>query len=283
MTPDRKKNSQTLQIFVLVLILGGVGFSGFTLWKVNSLQSQANRHQTALSNLENIHELFKKSYEYQNDFHNYFLSLNYEMNESVNLGLITEAEANITIETALFEYRGKRMYDDAYIEGSFRYDRNITELEAVSPNVRELFALMPTYIWVSSDYEIELYLVFEFYELFNNTGSYLEAISIEFSYPHTKALIYEIFTQGYDPPYIIQGGESRWTVFNNYTRVHHQEPLGQINIQIQGFLLGNGINAIAIILLGLAADFKKGIGLKIVIFVSALGIMGWSILSLYLL
>ena len=62
MTPDRKKNSQTLQIFVLVLILGGVGFSGFTLWKVNSLQTQANRHQTALSNLGNLYDLIEKSW-----------------------------------------------------------------------------------------------------------------------------------------------------------------------------------------------------------------------------
>ena len=98
-------------------------------------------------------------------------------------------------------------------------------------------------------------------------------------YTYTDELIEEVFSQGEDPPFIFL---NNIYTFERYMRINHVMPLSASESKIQLNLIGNGIAAIAVVLLGLCIDFKVK-WLKIISIVLAFLIMGFSIFGLWTL
>lgn len=68
-----------------------------------------------------------------------------------------------------------------------------------------------------------------------------------------------------------------------YIRENHTQPMLQIQSQIQAYILGNGINAVAVLVLSFAANFDDKLLLKIISLVILVGLLGFSAVSIVLL
>ncbi len=176
-----------------------------------------------------------------------------------------------------------------WLSQSLLRDENITVMKTLSPQLDTLFNppgvgdFWLISFFVSPTYETDSsYLTYgNYYDQFLHgvlTVSEFASVQLDFPYTHVEALIEEVFTRGYDPPIFVN---YNFTTYPEYMKLQHYEPLRRAESLIQSYSLGNGISAISVILLSLVVDFGSRKVLKIITFITAAAIMGWSVFSIF--
>lgn len=284
----KKKNPSWLQWLAFLFILGSVTFSGYTLWEVHTLQSEVTRHENAIDTLNALFNPILEMFEATGEFDRKIIELDYLANVSVDLGVMTPAEADATLEAAAQTYQitllGK-LFSIDQIFAAHGLDEDLTALEALSPGISDMFyngtSSLIEFYWINPGYElVNPYILWNFFSYFENSmgNTWTYTAVMDLDYNNSAIVLNSSFW--FAGPFTVGFTVQKLPL---YIRETHTQPMLAMQNKIQGYIFGNGINAVAVLVLSFVANFDDKLLLKIISLVIAVSLLGFSAVSVIFL